>query len=372
MEMKKILRHILKIFSWIFIVLIALLLIINTPIAIFAGDSSDKNYTNWMSDNLSFNQKVIDIAMLGAHDTFSDSVSLFSKVDNLSASSVMTGFTGIMIRGFSVKQSKTQISSVDKLLEKGVRYLDVRATYNAEDDDWVAVHNFYSDNLLKSMQKVSDFLRDNPGEFIIVDIQHVYGVDYSNQTDFNKLYSILSSSGIIDYAYKNNIKSLDQVTYGDVTDNGSHSGVIILSKFDFNNEYIWDYASSIRSSWADSDDFSQIIEFLRNEKALIDSGEALTGNQVSDATGTIDSREAFRVMQGVATMQMTPKGIFIGITSWSLMERAKRLNPYLLSQTDFNDLLSSMPIVMVDYADSIHNNFHENVMIEIINYNTGN
>ncbi len=368
--MKKILKKTKKILSWVLITLIILLLVINIPVTLFAGDSSSENYANWMSENLTNDQRVIDIAMLGAHDTFSDSVSLFSKVDKLSASSVMTGFTGILVKGFSVKQSKTQISNITKLLDRGVRYLDVRVKYDAEDNDMYTVHNFYSDNFLKSMEKVAEFLKDNPGEFVIVDIQHVYGLDYQSQADFDKLYAKLQESGIMDYAYPSNIKPLDEVTYGDVTANNTKSGAIILSKFEYNNEFIWNYSSSIRSAWADSDNFDQVLSFLRNEKTLIDSGQALTGNQVSNPTGKINSQDAFRVMQGVVTMQMTAGGIVKGIYTWSLMERAKFFNPYMIKQTDFEQLLSSMPIFMVDYADSIRSNFHENVMKIIIDYDT--
>ncbi len=368
--MKRILKRIFKIFSWIFLFIIVILLVINTPIILFSKDTLESDYKNWMSDNISNDRKVIDIAMLGAHDTFSDQITIFSKADKLSASSVMMGVPGVLIKGFSVKQSKTQISDITTLLDKGVRYLDVRVSYKSNDDSWYTVHNFYSDDFKASMEKVSDFLKTNKGEFVILDLQHIYGIDYDSQTDFDKVYNILSDSGIIDYAYKSNIKALKDVTYGDVTSDGVESGVIILSKFKHNNEYIWNYESSIRSAWADSDDFNKTLEFLNNEKALIESGTALTGNQVENPTNQIDCRDAFRVMQGVITMQMSVNGIFKGITSWSLVERAKKFNVYLIDQDIFVSLIASMPIVMVDYADSNYHGFLQNVMTIIINYDT--
>ena len=166
------------------------------------------------------------------------------------------------------------------------------------------------------------------------------------------------------------MKTLSDVTYGDVTDNGTKSGVVILSKFTNQNEYFWSYEASIRSAWADSDNFDEVLSFLRNEKSLIDSGTALTGNQVENASNQVDSRQGFRVMQGVVTMDMSVGGIVRGITSWSLVNRAKTFNSYLISQDDFQDLLSSMPIIMVDYADTNHNNFLDSVMEIIIEQNS--
>ncbi len=362
-------RRILRIFLLVFLFFF---IVINFPIFILDNQQTSNDYSDWMDENLTADQLVIDIAMPGAHDALSSNIGLFSKVDNLSASSVMKGVTGVLIRGFAVSQSKTQISDIGTLLDNGIRYIDVRVTLDA-DGDYYTVHNFYSDRLDKDLEDIAAFLGNHDGEFLILDLQHIYGVDYSSQADFDAFYSTLQNSGILQYAYgTDNGKTLSQVTYGDVTDNKSHSGVIILSKFVHNNQYIWDYDSSIRSAWADMDSFDGVAAFLRNEKQLIDAGNALTGNQDAGAQNPIDSLEAFRVMQAVTTMQMSPKGIANGIITLSLINRAKNFNNYLLGLDDFDDLVKSMPIVMLDYADTNSNAFLDRLMTRIIDINDQN
>ena len=155
-----------------------------------------------MSENLGNEERIIDISMLGAHDVFSYDINLFSKVDELSASSIMKGSIGTVIKGFSYKQSKTQVSDISTLLNNGIRYLDVRLTYSEEDQTWYTVHNYYSSVVVDAVKDVVTFLKDNPGEFLIIDLQHIYGVDYDKTDDLNRIYDLLDQTGIFEYAYK--------------------------------------------------------------------------------------------------------------------------------------------------------------------------
>ena len=57
---------------------------------------------------------------------------------------------------------------------QGVRYLDVRLTYNVDKEDWYTTHTFLSDNAKEAFNEVNLFLEANKKEIIIFDIQHVY------------------------------------------------------------------------------------------------------------------------------------------------------------------------------------------------------
>lgn len=350
MKKKSISRRILKFITIILIVIISLLLLINIPITNLRHESSNEDYSNWMSETLDNESRVVDISMLGAHDTFSNNINLFSELDPYESNGIMQGFTGVLVKGFIVKQSVTQISSVDVLLESGVRYLDVRLSYY--EDNWITKHNYLSENFSAASELVVQFLESNPGELLILDFQHLDGIDYSNEDDYDLFINMLDTFGLLDYAYV--VNDLSTVTYGDITNNGTEAKVLIVSKFEAAQGNILNYDVSIRSNWADSDDFEYILDFIKAD---------------SDVVEEHGINDKFRVMQAVSTMQMSGGGILKALTSWSLINRAKNFNDYLLNFESFAETMTNLPIIMVDYSDTNFNDFNENIMELIINFN---
>lgn len=352
------------------VIVLALVITINFPVTNFRHIKSDSDYSSWMKDNLTSEQKIIDIAMLGAHDAFTNEITLFSKTDLLSADSIQTGAIGMLIKGFSLRQSRTQVSDASELLANGVRYFDIRLSYNESKSAWYTSHTYYSRDFLAVLAEIETFLSDNPGEFLILDLQHIYGVDYTSQDDFQEIYALFDDAGILDYAYLEGDKELSDVTYGDVTDNKQQGGVIILSKFEEENDNFWQYGSSIRSAWPNMDLDGDVFAFLDWETTLINSGYAMTGNQISDNQYEQNSQNGFRIMQAVLTMQMSGEGILNALTSWSLLERAKGFNLALIQTDNFFLWLEAMPIVMVDYSDTNKGGFLDEIMTKIIEFDT--
>lgn len=352
--MKRLVKTLRRIILFTFLTLFMLLSIVNAPWFFVSSKTSTIDYSSWMKDNLQVDQKIIDIAMLGAHDAFSHEIGIFSSVDINSADGIMQGFIGNIIKGFSVRQSKTQVVSAKELLKSGVRYFDIRLSFNEDKETYYTVHNYFSSPLTEVLFEIEEFLIENPGEFLILDIQHVYGVDYDNLHDFNEVYGYFQEANIFDYAYLNNIKELKEISYSDITDNGSKAGVIILSKFQHNKTEIWDYSSNIRSAWANSDNYSEIVSFLETER------EFLINNQVYF--------DGFRVMQAVATMQMSVSGIFGSFQTWSLLGRAREFNQYLLNYENFDLLVEAMPIIMIDYSSDTK--IVDQMMERIITFNS--
>ena len=304
---------------------------------------SVSDYSNWMRETLNGDMLVIDTKMLGAHDAFSSGVNLFSKLDPYTTDSIMMGILGIILKGFIVRQSVTQISSPKTLLEKGVRYFDIRLTY--DDEKWMTKHNYLSSDFLKVAAQIIEFLEGNPGEFLILDFQHINGLSYENNEDYDVFFSMLQSTGLSEYLYDSNLKELNTITYGDLTDNGTSSRVIIVDKFQKSGKKTFLYSTSIRSNWANDDDFDEVLSFLEGEKSIIDNNSEIEG---------------FKVMQAVTTMQMNFKGIIEAIKSWSLIERAEKFNTDLFEYDGFEKLADTMPIIMVDYSDSYQ--FVDNIM----------
>jgi hypothetical protein len=374
--MFKLIRKILFRFVLVLLILVVVLLLtVNLPFDFYRHEASGTDYSDWMGENLQATQKVIDIAMLGAHDAFTSQISYASQTDLLSASSIQTGFTGALIRGFSVKQSKTQVSSVAGLLAAGVRYFDIRLTYNEKAAAWYTSHTYFSDDFETVLSSIAEFLAAHPGEFLILDIQHVNGIDYAlpaeNDPAFTEIRDLFAATGVLGYAYEEGTKILSDVTYGDMTANETQAGVLIFTKLQNEDDAFWSYGGAIRSAWANTDSEATAYEFLTAEAALIGSGEALTGNQMSNNPEATDAREGLRVMQGVLTMQMSGEGILGALLDWSLLTKARDFNSSLIDQTEFSDWLAAMPIFMVDYSDTNYENFNDRIM-EIILESNGN
>ncbi len=338
-----------KIITRVVLFLCIVVIVINIPIITLNKIESDTDYSSWMSETLNEEDSVLDIAMLGAHDAFSNEIDIMSEVDPYNDNSIFEGSVGIALKGFLVKQSVTQTATVTELLESGVRYLDVRLSYS--EDKWYTKHNYLSGDFEPIANNISKFLNENEGEFIILDFQHVNGVSYDDVDDYNTFKKMLDDFNLLSYAYI--VDDLSTLTYGDVTNNGAESKILIVAPFIDAESRVLNYDDSIRSMWPNSDDFPYILEFLEQESENV-----------------VNDMDKFRVMQAVVTMQNSPEGILGSLKQWSLVNRADAFNTYLFYSEDFDELLETLPIVMVDHSDSNKSNFNEDIMELIIEFNT--
>ena len=332
--MKRAIRFLRRFIIFFLLSVFMLLAIINAPWFFVNSKTTIEDYSGWMSETLDEETLIIDVKMLGAHDAFSHEINISSPVDEKSADGLMTGFIGRLIKGFSIRQSKTQVVSASEQLKSGIRYLDMRLSYNEKEELYYTTHNYFSSKLEEVLSEITVFLSENPGEFIVLDLQHVYGVDYNSIEDFEEIYEYFEDSGILDYAVTNDQQLLD-ITYGDITQSKTKGGIIILSKFDTTNQYFFDYEGNIRSNWANEDEYDKIVDFLEEEKQSI---------MMSSYYGE------FRVMQAVATMEMSFTGIMRSFETWSLLGRARDFNQYLLEYEELEGLLDVMPILMLDFS----------------------
>lgn len=343
-------KRILRTFLFFFIVVVCLIVVINVPIISLNHKASDIDYSNWMSETLEDNQLVVDVAMLGAHDAFSNEINIFSKLDPYNTEGIMQGITGLLVKGFITRQSVTQISNAETLLKSGVRYLDVRLSYYEE--SWYTKHNYISGDFEPIVEQIKNFLDVNSGEFLILDFQHIHGVDYSKTEDYELFLEMIDNYGLTEYAYE--VDDLSTLSYGEITNNGVESKVIIITKFIDSSQKIMNYENSIRSNWANSDDFNYVMEFLMEE---------------SNEIAASDTYDKLRVMQAVTTMKMSGAGIINAITSWSLINRAKDFNVFLIENDQFVSMLNELPIIMVDYADTNSKSFNDDIMKIIVDFN---
>lgn len=331
-------------------------------------DDTLGGYENVIGSSVSNrNAKVVDIALLGAHDAFTDNINYSSAVNPNEDSIAQNGIVKALGTGLIVKFSKAQIASAKQMLYKGVRYFDVRVT--KVDDEYYTHHMLISNTLSTYVKDIVDFLKDHPREYVIFDIQHLITSDNENfncsKEDYEDLFNYLDDYGLMDYVNYDNCP-LENLTYSLVTENKTKGGVILLAKTnDFSYVYSRDgdasydasrVYKSVRSYWHNKNSESQMIEGMKTEYNFI--------RQHSEY------KKIFRINQAQQTAFITDLSIVRSLFKWSLIGMANNFNATLVSDKErFIKYLEAMPIVMVDYATSSKGNFNTLANTYIGEYN---
>lgn len=332
--------------------LLALLVILlELPFLWAGGQTGGGDHSNWMGETLSGPERLVDIAMPGAHDALTAGMQRASAAD---AASVASPFQLGIFKSLGYRQSKTQLAGADALLAGGVRYFDIRTTRDAATGVFYAVHNYYSAPLAGELALFADFLAAHPGEMLLLDFQHCYDSTEPDarlgESHFGELYALLEESGLLAYA---KAPPLATATYGQVTGGGSRAACLLLMKYTGGKPELLDYEASIHSPWFNTDDPEIVFAGLDEVQAAVQSGQ--------------ESRDVFRVQQGVLTMQASPSGILKAIGSWSLLRRAAGFNAQFATHQN-SGWLAAMPIVMTDHSLSEEGGAHTRMMEAILQY----
>ncbi len=338
------------------IVCLLIIMILVYPFSMTFSKPKAGNFNHIIKEGLENNQDtlVTKIAMLGAHDAFSNKISLTSKVDPAEDSIVSTPVINKVIKGMIVREAKSQKSGSEQLLNSGVRYFDIRLSYM--DNTWYTKHSLISDKLSTYLIPMIKFLSDNPGELVILDIQHCY---YGN-TDYNGLIEDLKNikyegKNIFDFLnYIPLITPLELLTYRLATLNGSKSGIVMLVKNE-TTAYTYNYEKSIRSNWHNKITDDEMFKGIEEENDYLKKHK-------------LENIGKFKVNQAQKTGQINSQ-ILSTIIGWSLLDLANNFNEKLINHENFDDWLNQMPIVMVDYADSTKGNFNKLINQKLLKYN---
>ena len=68
----------------------------------------------------------------------------------------------------------SQIHRFQEQLERGVRYIDLRAYLNETDNKLYLVHGFEAGELMKELEGVAEFMKSHKNEVVILDMNHIY------------------------------------------------------------------------------------------------------------------------------------------------------------------------------------------------------
>lgn len=153
------------------------------PSSQFPGGSafSDNDYSRWM-ENLP-NEKQLcplkELVIPGSHDsgTFYLDQDMEVGPDESPTIQALGSIFGKVAKSVVYSWSVTQSLSIYEQLLSGIRYLDLRVAYRAEDKHIRILHGLYGWTIEQILAEVNMFVAKFPKEIVILDFNHFYNMD---------------------------------------------------------------------------------------------------------------------------------------------------------------------------------------------------
>ena len=315
------------------------------------------------------NPRIIDIAMLGAHDANISSLMPGNPIDDNPKSDVFEQLYPVSA-GFQYRMSVTQTVPPYQLLMQGARFVHFKYTYY--DNDWYASHSIIGRKFEEDVKDVLRFLADHPGEVVVLLLQSTwFGEDQSLHTFHDWLEGVtLDGKNIYDYVYYDKVNVYDSefaeegrvrmrdLRYNDVTQSGTSAGVVLLDRREglpqaeteasTYSDYFFDVDSNLAHQWHSR------------------MGEDVLTEEIEDYVFEVRAlslyRWKLRVNQTQATLSVESVGdVLRDIGAWSLLKFAEKYNLSLLENENFDTWLRALPVFQVDFANSDYGDFNRRV-----------
>lgn len=315
------------------------------------------------------NPRIIDIAMLGAHDANTFSLDISNGIDNKEGNDILKAIEPITA-GFQYRMAVTQAVSPYRLLLQGARLLHFKYTYY--DGEWYASHTIMGREFRLDVEDVLRFLDEHPGEVVLLFLQTTsLGEDQSLQTFHDWLAGVeYNGKNIYDYVHYDDVNvfgsmysggvNIWDLRYNDVTEGGKSAGVVLFDRRDDASMTEDDGYRSVYSSYfydIDSNASHQWHSRMGSD-VLIDE----INDYYMELSATRVYRWRLRVNQTQASVSAAAASdVFEDIGAWSLLKFAEKHNVALLENENFDSWLKTMPVFQVDFANSDYGDFNRRV-----------
>lgn len=277
------------------------------------GIFADQTTANWMSqipDNRALNQIIIP----GTHDSGTYAItssSHFSISDPGPLPTWLEAISNILpisvVRPIVANWSKTQPYSIADQLNNGIRYFDFRVCFTNR--DFYFCHTMLSDLVANGLQDIQAFAKKHPSEIIIIDFNHVYGIqDSATESAFLQIIKNYLENTAIPNTYH------PTSTMGQLRQ--SNRQVIILMDTaqpilspdlqQFSATYLW-HENNINSPWPNASNITDLKNDLDAEVAF----RAKTSSAATDffVLQAIQTENTDQVIDGILDPASYPNNI---------------------------------------------------------------
>lgn len=332
--------------------LLSFLILVQSPMVIIHHYGVCEDHSHFIRecvrDNPSFKDTALTkISLLGSHDALSNDINKNSIPNSSEDNLVNIDWLRIMGKGAIVRYSRAQYHDIYTQLNVGVRYVDIRVTnINGE---FYNSHGLVSNRFDVNLLKILKFLDENPGEFVLLQICAYYKGQSSDLGLKQMMESVTyNNKNVFDYInYDTSIREFKNLTYNNITDNGTKAGVVLFaSPNEVNiapfNQINYSYYNSHWHNTIDEASITEkIVEYARYGKEVLGD-------------------DYLRINQAQQTPNMDE--IFGALCSWSLLSMAEEHNARMVNREDIFDILDGLPIYMCDYTTCNSNNFNTNII----------
>lgn len=314
------------------------------------------------------NPRIVDIAMLGAHDANTSSLSVSNGVDHVTEEGIL-GAVFPISAGFQYRFAVTQSATPYQLLMQGARFLQFK--FSLEDGVWRASHTVLGRELKEDILDVLRFLDEHPGEVVLLLFQctneergnadcplfneWLATVEYEGKNLYDYVGAYMGDGAAsADGGFEGSLPSITDLTYNSVTDDGKQAGLVMLQRFSVL------YGDNLYSRFFYDMDYNALHRWHNR------MGSDVLTEEIDEYATELDSMGAYRFMLRVNQTQAafsaeTLGDILRGIGEWSLLKFASKHNVALLENDNFDRWLRIMPIFQVDFANSDYGDFNNRV-----------
>ena len=217
------------------------------------------NPQSWIGDSLAVlgSKTLKEVTLPGTHDSgtyyLTDIPQQGESPDFWDAIYVVSNKTNKSPGVVAIDWSKTQKINFYEQMKGGIRYFDLRAGWNQSTSTWVTFHNVQGSPVIELLQNISQFLKDEPKEIVIVEISHFRGSPSQNdiQTLKNMVLQTLGS-----YLYPVDLDF--SFTIGEMVSKGLRA--VVTMDEGFNNNNIWP-PQAIYNTYANTPDLDTMVQF---------------------------------------------------------------------------------------------------------------
>lgn len=159
--------------------------------AYHVSDLLNTNLSKWM-ENLPNEKQLCPLSQLtipGSHNScgFWFDTSLEIAPGQPKAVQTLANYLGNTTKTVMKNWSLTQSYDIKEQLGSGIRYFDFRVAFRKESDEFRFVHGLYGHPVEGILEDIKSFLLLNPKEVVILDFNHLYGMEIEEHLRFSTL-----------------------------------------------------------------------------------------------------------------------------------------------------------------------------------------
>ena len=216
------------------------------------------NTSSWIFDNrnLLYDKSIYEISIPGTHDSGSYNINGSFYIDmpeKYNDLIYLAKILNIPITNLIKGWAQTQNKNVYSQLQEGARYLDLRIGYKY--NKWYMHHDYILGYSLENiLSQVRNFIIENQGEIIMIELSHIFNLSDKNIIELNK--TIINYIG--EFMYKE--RNLKNITIGQLVGMGMRILV-------FTDTILYIPTNNIFNTWANTPDVKEMNKY--NDKMMV-------------------------------------------------------------------------------------------------------